>query len=174
MKPIIKKYIFNDEKNAKQDALTEKVLTGLDDLLYTYNKLQLRKPRGNKRDNAVEWPSRRKYMRWQRLDVTGQPLGEAPEDHCTAETAKSSYQTIVEPQVPSLSDNLDTKSTVDVGYQPEDVRPEASFSDDHVATESVESVHQAEVELPRISLEYDLEDPLHSARRDMGQGKEHV
>ena len=174
IEPIITKYIFDDEKQAKQDALTEKVLTGLDDLLYTYNKLQLRKPRGNKRDNAVEWPSRRKYMRRQRVDMTGQPLGEAPEDHCAAETAKPSYQTIVEPQVPSPGGTLDAKGTTDVGYQLEDVRPEASFGEDYVAAESVESVHQAEVELPRISLAYDLEDPLYSARRDTGKGREDV
>lgn len=92
IEPTITKYIFNDEKKCKQDALTEKVLAGLDDLLYTYNKLQLRKPRGKTRDNAVEWPSRRKYTRWQRVDTTGQPLGEAHEDRCAAETAESDIQ----------------------------------------------------------------------------------
>ena len=163
MEPNLIKYIFNDEKKAKQDTLTEKVLTGLNDLLYTYNELQLRKPREDTRDNAVKWPSRSKYMRWQRLDETGQPLGEAPENPCAAETVESNFQTIVEPQVPTLGGKLDIEDTTETSYQPDDVRPEASFSDGHAARESVGSDHQAEIDLPRIRLAYNLENPLHLA-----------
>ena len=64
--PIIQKHIFNDEKQEEQEHLAERVQTGLDDLLFTYKELQLRKQGEGRRDNAVEWPSRRKHAKWER------------------------------------------------------------------------------------------------------------
>lgn len=60
---------------------------------------------------------------------------------------------------------------MEISYQPEDMRPEASFSDGHVPRESVESDHQAKIELHRISLAYDLDDPVHSELSRYGEGQ---
>lgn len=74
--PMIRKYTFNDQKQATQDTLLDDVDNGFGDLLYTYNQLQLRKPRNQAKDNAVEWDSRKKYPHWQRVANNAEAIEE--------------------------------------------------------------------------------------------------
>ena len=74
--PMIRKYKFNDQKQATQDTLLDDVDKGSDDLLYTYNQLQLRKPQNEAKDNAVEWESRKKYPHWQRVADNAEAIEE--------------------------------------------------------------------------------------------------
>ena len=85
--PFIRKCLFNDEKLAKKEIHSE-----LDGLLYAFDKVQLRKPPDLVRDNAIEWPSRQKHQRWQRLDQDGQPI-EGPSQN---DSAGKTEETILE------------------------------------------------------------------------------
>lgn len=71
-KPLFRKYQFNDQKQATQDALIENVNKGPDELLYAYNELQLRKPSRQMTNNALEWTSRRKHAHWSRVHGSAQ------------------------------------------------------------------------------------------------------
>lgn len=72
--PMIRKYTFNDQKPATQDTSLGDVDKGFNDLLYSYNQLQLRKPLNQAKDNAVEWASRKKYQHWQRSENNAEAI----------------------------------------------------------------------------------------------------
>ena len=74
--PMIRKYKFNDQKQATQDTLLDDMEKASGDLLYTYNQLQLRKPRNQAKDNAVQWDSRKKYPHWQRVANNAEAIEE--------------------------------------------------------------------------------------------------
>ena len=64
----IKKYVFNDQKESRQDALDEGVNGELDHLLYSYQGIQLRKPPHRARDNSLACAARKKLPNWSRFD----------------------------------------------------------------------------------------------------------
>ena len=71
--PQISKYIYNDQKSSP-NAEYQKINADLDDLLLTYENLQLRKPSDRARDNTVEWQSRQKILSRQRVDKIGHSM----------------------------------------------------------------------------------------------------